>query len=196
MKPKSLFKSSYALLTRFFLLFIIMSFLLRLGFVLSSFQKAEFSAVSFIRVFLLGLIYDIGVGLFFIFPYSLYLLILPQRLVDSRLNKIITYFSFSLGILILFFSFFAEITFWQEFESRFNFIAVDYLIYTYEVINNINESYPLPILIAVMIILTFFVIFFCIRKKYFFDTFKGTTIFLSRLKITVGIFAATLVMLS
>ena len=128
MKPKSLFKSSYALLTRFFLLFIIMSFLLRLGFVLSSFQKAEFSAVSFIRVFLLGLIYDIGVGLFFIFPYSLYLLILPQRLVDSRLNKIITYFSFSLGILILFFSFFAEITFWQEFESRFNFIAVDYLI--------------------------------------------------------------------
>lgn len=141
MKPKSLFKSSYALLTRFFLLFIIMSFLLRLGFVLSSFQKAEFSAVSFIRVFLLGLIYDIGVGLFFIFPYSLYLLILPQRLVDSRLNKIITYFSFSLGILILFFSFFAEITFWQEFESRFNFIAVDYLIYTYEVINNINESY-------------------------------------------------------
>lgn len=193
MKPKSLFKSSYALLTRFFLLFIIMSFLLRLGFVLSSFQKAEFSAVAFIRVFLLGLIYDIGVGLFFIFPYSLYLLILPQRLVDSRLNKIITYFSFSLVVLILFFSFFAEITFWQEFESRFNFIAVDYLIYTYEVINNINESYPLPILIAVMIILTFFVIFFCIRKKYFFDTFKGTTRFLSRLKITVGIFVATLV---
>jgi hypothetical protein len=144
-----------------------MSFLLRLGFVLSSFQKAEFSAVSFIRVFLLGLIYDIGVGLFFIFPYSLYLLILPQRLVDSRLNKIITYFSFSLGILILFFSFFAEITFWQEFESRFNFIAVDYLIYTYEVINNINESYPLPILIAVMIILTFFVIFSVSEKNIF-----------------------------
>ncbi|WP_278354037.1 LTA synthase family protein [Chryseobacterium gleum] len=170
-----------------------MSFILRLGFALTSFQKTEFSVVAFIRVFLVGFAYDVGVGLFFIFPYSIYLLILPQRFVDSRFNKIITYFSFSLGILILFFSFFAEITFWQEFESRFNFIAVDYLIYTYEVINNINESYPLPILIAVMIILTFFVIFFCIRKNYFSDTFKGNTRFLSRLKITAGILIATVV---
>ncbi|PZU85143.1 MAG: sulfatase [Chryseobacterium sp.] len=193
MKPKSFFKSTYTLLIRFFLFFIIMSFILRLGFALTSFQKTEFSVVAFIRVFLVGFAYDVGVGLFFIFPYSIYLLILPQRFVDSRFNKIITYFSFSLGILILFFSFFAEITFWQEFESRFNFIAVDYLIYTYEVINNINESYPLPILIAVMIILTFFVIFFCIRKNYFSDTFKGNTRFLSRLKITAGILIATVV---
>lgn len=170
-----------------------MSLILRLGFALTSFQKAEFSVAAFIRVFLVGFAYDVGVGLFFIFPYSIYLLILPQRFVDSRFNKIITYFCFSLGILILFFSFFAEITFWQEFESRFNFIAVDYLIYTYEVINNINESYPLPILIAVMIILTFFVIFFCIRKNYFSDTFKGNTRFLSRLKITAGILIATVV---
>jgi len=37
----------------------------------------------------------------------------------------------------------AEWTFWAEFSSRFNFIAVDYLIYTHEVIGNIVESYPL-----------------------------------------------------
>ena len=36
----------------------------------------------------------------------------------------------------------AETTFWLEFTTRFNFIAVDYLLYTHEVIGNIRESYP------------------------------------------------------
>lgn len=37
----------------------------------------------------------------------------------------------------------SEFFFWNEFASRFNFIAVDYLIYTREVIGNIRESYDL-----------------------------------------------------
>ena len=37
----------------------------------------------------------------------------------------------------------SEWVFWDEFESRFNFIAVDYLVYTNEVIGNIRQSYPL-----------------------------------------------------
>jgi len=42
----------------------------------------------------------------------------------------------------------AEILFWDEFGVRFNFIAVDYLIYTVEVVGNIRESYPLPALLT------------------------------------------------
>jgi phosphoglycerol transferase MdoB-like AlkP superfamily enzyme len=38
---------------------------------------------------------------------------------------------------------FSEYTFWEEFSTRFNFIAVDYLIYTQEVIGNLRESYPI-----------------------------------------------------
>ena len=37
----------------------------------------------------------------------------------------------------------SELTFWNEFGTRFNFIAVDYLVYTREVIGNIKESYPI-----------------------------------------------------
>ena len=36
----------------------------------------------------------------------------------------------------------SEYFFWNEFGIRYNFIAVDYLIYTTEVIGNIMESYP------------------------------------------------------
>ena len=42
----------------------------------------------------------------------------------------------------------AEVTFWWEFSTRFNFIAVDYLVYTQEVIGNIRESYPVPWILA------------------------------------------------
>jgi len=40
------------------------------------------------------------------------------------------------------------VLFWGEFASRFNFIAVDYLIYTQEVIGNIVESYPVGLLLG------------------------------------------------
>lgn len=38
----------------------------------------------------------------------------------------------------------SEFVFWNEFGARFNFVAVDYLLYTNEVIGNIRESYSMP----------------------------------------------------
>ena len=45
-------------------------------------------------------------------------------------------------IYALLFGAVSEFTFWIEFSNRLNFIALDYLIYTSEVIGNIRESYP------------------------------------------------------
>ncbi|RYG28345.1 MAG: LTA synthase family protein, partial [Chitinophagaceae bacterium] len=47
----------------------------------------------------------------------------------------------------------SEWFFWNEFSSRYNFIAVDYLVYTNEVIGNIVESYPIvPIVLGVLLV--------------------------------------------
>ena len=55
---------------------------------------------------------------------------------------------FALGFVVV-----AEWFFWQEFNVRFNFIAVDYLVYRREVTGNISESYPvIPILSTVAVI--------------------------------------------
>ncbi|MDD5862385.1 MAG: LTA synthase family protein [Prevotella sp.] len=51
-----------------------------------------------------------------------------------------------------------EFFFWQEFGVRYNFIAVDYLVYTNEVIGNIMESYHIVPLMAVLIALTALII--------------------------------------
>jgi len=131
-----------------------------------------------------GFFYDFGVALFLVTLFSIYLLFLPQKWTNALTNKIITYGWLFLILLISFFSFFAELTFWQEFESRFNFIAVDYLIYTYEVINNINESYPLPLLIGGVLALVFLVMFVFAKRKVFVNAFQSRTPFRTRLMIS------------
>jgi phosphoglycerol transferase MdoB-like AlkP superfamily enzyme len=58
----------------------------------------------------------------------------------------------------------SEYFFWSEFNTRFNFIAVDYLIYTTEVIGNIQQSYPINYILTGIIILAI-LIYFIVRTK-------------------------------
>lgn len=182
-------KNTYSILIHFVLFFLIASFLVRTSLLAMSFASADISLESVFRIYLTGFIYDLGVAMFFVLPYSIYLALLPLKWHRSRLNKWITYTASFLAVLISMFSFFAEFTFWGEFQSRFNFIAVDYLVYTYEVVNNINESYPLPILITGMLAASLLVIFSFHKKNYFTGSFYGSTRLLPRSAVALGIIA-------
>jgi phosphoglycerol transferase MdoB-like AlkP superfamily enzyme len=96
--------------------------------------------------------------------FLIYLLLL-WRGKNFRLKwrKFVLYADFFLLIFLLLFNAVSEFFFWQEFGSRYNFIAVDYLVYTNEVIGNINESYPIKwILIGAFVIVT--PVFLWVRK--------------------------------
>lgn len=58
-----------------------------------------------------------------------------------------------------------EFFFWDEFGVRYNFIAVDYLVYTSEVIGNILESYPIVPLAAILIVVSVIVTWILFRKQ-------------------------------
>ena len=58
-----------------------------------------------------------------------------------------------------------EIVFWSEFGVRYNFIAVDYLVYTHEVIGNIVESYPIFWMTAGLLAVTGAVTWGLFRKE-------------------------------
>lgn len=58
-----------------------------------------------------------------------------------------------------------EVVFWTEFGVRFNFIAVDYLVYTNEVIGNIFESYPMLPIILVISLLAAGAVWIMVRGK-------------------------------
>jgi phosphoglycerol transferase MdoB-like AlkP superfamily enzyme len=74
----------------------------------------------------------------------------------------VLYFDFFLVIFLLLFNAISEWFFWDEFSVRYNFIAVDYLVYTNEVLGNIKESYPIPAIVTVILIITT-VVFLLIR---------------------------------
>lgn len=60
----------------------------------------------------------------------------------------------------------SEYFFWNEFGIRYNFIAVDYLIYTTEVIGNIMESYPVvPLFSGVFVVVLALTIFLYKKTK-------------------------------
>lgn len=176
-----IFPGRYKLLTTFISIFILFSFIVRVFFLIWSFAQTDTSIFALAYTFIIGFLFDIGTISFFAIPYIIYLLFIPKKLYGSLFDKIITYFGYSLGLIILLFSFFAEITFWEEFERRFNFIAVDYLIYTFEVVKNINESYPIPLLLSAILLVVLILIYFTKIKNVFKTTFNNNTSFKEKL---------------
>jgi phosphoglycerol transferase MdoB-like AlkP superfamily enzyme len=69
----------------------------------------------------------------------------------QRSGRIFTTVVVALFVVALLFGAVAEWFFWEEFGVRFNFVAVDYLVYTQEVFANINESYPMPVIVSALL---------------------------------------------
>ena len=90
---------------------------------------------------MVGFFYDMVVSSFFAIPVALYCWLMKDSIYRKRRHRIVLFILFFLISFILLLNAGAEITFWDEFSVRFNFIAVDYLIYTTEVLGNIWESY-------------------------------------------------------
>ncbi|MCB0373494.1 MAG: sulfatase-like hydrolase/transferase [Muricauda sp.] len=180
-----LFPSRFAILNAFAVLFVAISFLLRLVFMALDFSQVDGSFFALMKVFFIGFFFDLGTVSFFYMIGALYFLLLPKRFYGSVFDRIVCFFGLAVGLLIVYFSFFAEITFWDEFQRRFNFIAVDYLIYTYEVVKNINESYPLPLLIGSMLLLVLVTVWLFVRKGLFKRVFVAENTFKQKLVPTV-----------
>ena len=176
-----LFPKRFALLKTFLVTYFLFSLIIRVSLYIWSFPKIDFSIINLIKIFLLGFLFDLGTASYIIVIYAVYLLIFPRRYYGSKFDKILTSFAYPLVLFVLIFSFLSEIPFWNEYQKRFNFIAVDYLLYTYEVIQNIHQSYPLPIIIGSLILLTYLSILIAKNKNAYVDTFSNNDRFLKRL---------------
>ena len=103
-------------------------------------------------VFALGLWFDMAALAVLLAPLWLHEALVPDRWRMSRVYAALRLAAFAAAVFALLFVAAAEATFWVEFATRFNFIAVDYLLYTHEVIGNIRESYPVGGIVAVLAI--------------------------------------------
>ncbi|MBS9774058.1 MAG: sulfatase-like hydrolase/transferase [Tenacibaculum sp.] len=184
---KRIFNTRFSLLFTFIVTYLILSFLVRSALYIWSIPNIEFSILGLLKIYGLGLYFDAGVSLFFVLLYSIYLLLTPKKFIGSLADKILTYFIIGLMLFIALFGLIGEFPFWEEFNNRYNFIAVDYLIYTYEVVENINQSYPIPLILIFQFSVIFSIFFIYKKKGVLHKTFTQKTSFIKRLLIVIPI---------
>jgi phosphoglycerol transferase MdoB-like AlkP superfamily enzyme len=111
-----------------------------------------------------GVVPEIGIAF-----VSLKTIFFAALLFTEKYRKQIRFALFSLTIflfvLLIIQNAVSEFFFWNEFGVRYNFIAVDYLVYTNAVIGNIMESYPVVPLFASVGILAFAATYIIIKKS-------------------------------
>ena len=132
----------------------------------NNYPVLDFSVLSVLKTLGVRMLTTTVAFLFAMMPYMLYLLFLPQSKINTKGDKIITTTMYSVFVFISLFNAVASAVFWEEFQSAFNFIAVDYLVYTNEVIANIWQSYPVVPVISAIVVLSAVVI--CFSYKYLF----------------------------
>ncbi|MFN0118085.1 MAG: LTA synthase family protein [Elusimicrobiota bacterium] len=126
----------------------------------------EVGALSFgtiARIFEIGLRMDLVSGFWLFLPLVLWLSATPNRIFSSKWHRIFFVGCLFLLTVFLIFIFKAEYEFFDEFNARFNTVAVDYLIYPHEVFVNLWQSYPLTRIVAA-----------CIWGGFFIFTFVGS----------------------
>ena len=163
-KFQTLFRHRFGPLAVLALILFTLSFITRLTLLIISWSNLELSFFRLIGLFLIGFFYDMVVCSFFAIPVALYCWLMKDSWYQKKWSRIPLFFIFFIITLILVINVGGEIIFWGEFSVRYNFIAVDYLVYTNEVFGNIWESYNVP-LIGSAIGIAVIAILFIVRKK-------------------------------
>jgi len=134
-------------------LFLAINGIVRLGLVAFAGEPSNLWPWRLAAILSVGALYDIAAVAYVLVPFAVLALLCGNgvrgRVAHAALFCALV-FAALLGAL---FAAVAEGLFWNEFGTRFNFIAVDYLIYTREVVGNIRQSYPIGAMVAAVILI-------------------------------------------
>ena len=190
---RHLFRSAPARLALIaYTLFFLVSLLSRLALLFVARHEVSFDA-SLAGAFASGVWYDGAAAVFAALPWLLLGTLMPARWLQSRAGSILLAGLMTVFAGVLIFITTAEWFFWDEFSARFNFIAVDYLIWTTEVLGNIRESYPLVPILAGIAAVAGILVWQMNRRRLFAWVSSGTTIWRDRWAwLLAGLALATL----
>jgi phosphoglycerol transferase MdoB-like AlkP superfamily enzyme len=131
------------------LLALIVWTLLRIGLWIAA-GPGDIGAAPALHALLRGFWFDLITLAWLTAPLLIVSALLPARVRGSRFMHTLRWVTLWFVAVLLLFGAVSEAVFWEEFSTRFNFIAVDYLIYTQEVIGNIMQSYPVGMMVGGM----------------------------------------------
>lgn len=121
---------------------------------LIAFKPPAVPAAELLLAVLSGLHRDVFAALAETLPLLCWMLIVPNRRFGGRWHRVVFLggcFVFWFGQIFLLF---VEVFFFDEFKSRFNTVAVDYLLYPREVFINIWESYHVGVILVICLALS------------------------------------------
>jgi phosphoglycerol transferase MdoB-like AlkP superfamily enzyme len=185
-----MFKNRFGALALGGIIFLPVSLGTRLLLMLKAAPLADLTIGKMALIFLVGFFYDAVTFCYLSVPAAVFLVLIPNRWTKSWWLYGPAGVAFFLAIFLLLFDATAEWLFWEEFGTRFNFVAVDYLVYTNEVIKTICESYPLAAILISLVIVT--TVIFVSTWRQFARAFCWPTPWRARLVpfLLVGIVAA------
>jgi len=129
----------------------------RLGLLLISWSNVQASLGALLEIFTTGFLFDSGFFAYALILPTLYLWLVPQKIWEKKMHsrwvELMVFATLYAGSFVAV----AEYLFWDEFNVRFNFISIDYLIYRREVTDNILESYPVIPLFGGMLVVSLLV---------------------------------------
>ncbi len=117
-------------------------------------EKFNFHLMPLIKTFLFGAVETTAAFAWIASIMLFFRLIIPDKIQEWRPFKKLCGLGLYLLLFIIFLSRVSEFMFWREFGSSFNFIAVDYLIYTSEMLLNIWQTFHVVPLMALVLLLT------------------------------------------
>ncbi len=160
-------RDRFFILTVFFAAFLSLSLLTRIFLMIKSLRLLDAKPLLLLKIYGMGFFFDLVTAGYAALPFVLYLILMPDRLYRNRRHRIVMYSVVFLTTYLFLFSSVAEFFFFDEFGVRFNFIAVDYLVYTHEVVRNIVESYPVVPIFSAIGVSAATALFLMRRKLYF-----------------------------
>jgi hypothetical protein len=122
-------------------LLVLISTVVRTILLVKALPNIDVSLILLAKIYATGFIFDCATFFYAAIPIALYAILVPDRLFNHKYHAMLVYAVFFVMTGLLIFDGAAEYLFFDEFSTRFNFIAVDYLVYTHEVTGNIRESY-------------------------------------------------------
>jgi phosphoglycerol transferase MdoB-like AlkP superfamily enzyme len=146
-------------------LFVFINTVTRLGLLAFEGDGLNLLPWRMLPIMAVGLLYDAASLSYLLIPFALTALLLPNRRWGRQAHAVIASALVVVCIFAMLFTAVAEGLFWNEFAARFNFIAVDYLVYTRETLGNIRQSFPVVPLFLGVVIATLSV-FWAMRRKF------------------------------
>ena len=157
------FDSRYRVAVVFISLYMAVWLLTRLGLLIVQNAVSQNGVLPVLKALGVGELFDGVAALWLAAPLVLYLAVVPERWFQKRFQKVLLYGGMSVAAFTALFVAIVEYFFFEEFNGRFNFVAVDYLVYPTEVVDNIWQSYHTGLVLTFVALATL-ALFFLLRR--------------------------------